>query len=189
MPVLPPAAVAIIYPSLLSVGMIGTGTPNYALGIATGLSLWVPTIQVSTIDTGTFGVGVGLLPLVVPPPLLIGTLTDGYVQNGLYGPMAAIQIIGLATGIAGALALGIITTAHPTVGVGTGVATFTPPPATPFMLQGFAAVGITGDGPTKNANAIGTGLMEALAALILPVPIVGSPAPAPSGGVGKGSIL
>lgn len=189
MPLFPPITAAVILPQLVATGMVGPGTPTYALGLATGLSYWVPTIGVITVDVGTFGVGAGLLPLPVLPPVLYTALNITYVANGIYGPMAPLHLLGLANGISTALAMGIITTVHPTVGTGTGTATFQPPPAAPFILKGFADVGIKGDGPTKNANAIGQALTAVLASLIVPVPIVGPPSPAPSAGAGAGSIL
>jgi hypothetical protein len=190
MPIFPPiAATTAILPQLLATGMIGTGTPTYSLGLATGLAYWVPTISVTTIDSGTLGVGAGILPLPVLPPILYAALTATYVANGIYGPLAPLHILGLSNGISLTLAMGIITTIHPTVGVGVGVATFQAPPAMPFILKGFNDVGIKGDGPTKNANAIGQALNAVISALIVPVPIVGAPAPSPSAGVGTGSIL
>lgn len=189
MPLTVAGATPILTANLVASGMLGTGVPKLSLGIATGLQLWTPTITVTTIDAGTLGVGVGTLPCIVAQPVLYGFLLESFASMGLMGPMCPLFCLGLSTGITLSYVQGIVTTTHPTVGVGTATAKFVPSPAPPMMIQGFAAVGSTGDGPTRTATAIGLALMKTFSSLVLPMPIVGSPSPSGSSGVGTGKIL
>jgi hypothetical protein len=189
MPLTPAGVAAIITPNLLSVGMLGVATPKFALGVANGICFWSPTIAVTTIDAGTAGVGVGMLPVIMPQPVLLGNLFSSFGAFGLLGVMAPLKIVGLANGISIAYLQGLIQTLHTSVGTGVGVAKFMPPPAIPQMMAGFASAGIVGQGVVQIASAIGMALMQTFTMLALPIPIVGPPSPAPSAGTGTGSIL
>jgi hypothetical protein len=191
-PLNPPAlATAFLAPNLLAVGNIGMGMPKYAMGVAMGVCnyLTIPA-KVVTIDTGVLGVGTSIMPLIVPPPLLQGALYSGFSSMGILGPMAPLLINGLTNGLTtGWLALALLQTNHPGIGVGAGVARIVAPPAAPFMLAGFASMGMVGDGPVKMATALGIALDITFAAFFEPVPIVGSPSPVGGAGVGFGSVI
>lgn len=190
MPLTPPGIVGVLTPALAASGMLGQAMPQLASGIAAGVLLWTSTtLQVATVDAGAAGSGVGSLPCTIPPPLLLTGLTTGFTSMGLLGMMAPALIGGLTAGLAAAFAQGVITTAHPTVGTGTGVATFPGPTAVPSMVGGFASVGITGPSGVQMATAIGMGLDIAFGAFTIPVPIVGPSAPVSSSGLGTGKIL
>jgi hypothetical protein len=192
MPLNPPAlATGFIAPNLLSVAHIGTGMPKLAMAVAIGVSQFL-TVQakVTTIDTGVLGVGTSIMPMIVPPPLLQGGLYSGFSSMGILGVMSPLTIAGLTNGLTtGLLALALLQTNHPGVGVGAGVARIVGPSAIPSMLAGFASIGSTGDGAKKIATAIGIGLDITFAAFVEPVPIVGSPSPVPAAGVGFGSVI
>lgn len=193
MPLNPPAlSSGFLVPNLASTGNLGTGVPMFSLGIAIGVCQYL-TVQsrVMTVDAGTLGAGTSIIPLIVPSPLLISSLTTGFASAGLMGVMAPKAILGIANGLmTGWLALALLQTNHPTVGVGAGVARVVGPSAMPAMISGFAAAGMIGDGPMRMARAIGIGLDMTFAAFVQPgIPIVGSASPIGSAGVGLGTVI
>jgi len=189
MPITGPGSASVLIPNLASTGNIGTGMPQLATGIGTGLSLWTPTIRVATVDVGTAGVGVGSLPLVVPQPALYGFLIESMAATAQLGPLGPLFQLGLANGLVAAFVQGLILTTHPSVGTGSAVARFFAPPASVPMVQGFSMVGMVGSGPVKFATAIGLALSKTFAALTLPMPIVGSASTSGSSGLGSGGII
>lgn len=190
MPYAPPSIVTVLTPPLLASGMIGPGLPKYSLGVATGVSNWLRSITVSTIDTGTAGAGKGVpTPLIVPQPLLYTNILLGMGAFGILGLMAPVFAVGLSTGLSAAFLQALTNTAHPSVGTGAGVATFRAPPAYPVLELGFKIAGLVGDGPTKKALALGKALDTTFASLVLPVAIAGPPSPSPSAGSGTGNLI
>lgn len=163
--------------------------PDLSLGILIGVSKWVPTIQVNAVASGTLGVGTGLAPLVVPAPLLTTSFLPVFAANGIFGVFSPLFVAGLSTGLNLVFLQGICRTTHPNVGIGAGVVRFIAPPATPFLIEGLASVGMVGPGPAKLANAIGQGLGIAFSTLVLPCVVAGSPSPVASAGVGFGQIV
>lgn len=188
MPLTPVGISGAIIPALVGTGMIGTGVAQFANGVAAGIMLWVGQLTVTTVDVGTAGVGVGLLPCAIPQPLLLAGFQSSFPASGLLGIMSPLLATGLAVGLSVAFPQGIITTTHPTVGVGTGVASFPGPSAIPSMIAGFKSVGMVGPSTEQAATAIGLGLDIAFAGFVVPVPIVGPPSPVASGGTGTGKI-
>lgn len=190
MPVTPVQALGVLTPNLAATGMIGTGTPKFAQGFGIGLSTWTPTISIRTVDAGTAGAGKGVpIPITLVPPVLFANLHAGMASQKLLGIMEPAFILGLSTGLVQLYAQALTNTAHVGVGLGSGVATFNPPPATGHFLAGFAAMGMTGEGPTKIARALAMGMENTFRALILPQPIVGPPSPSGGSGVGFGNII
>lgn len=189
MPITPPGLIGAITGGLASGSMAGMSVPQIALGLATGIMTWIPTVQVITVDAGLLGAGAGLLPFIIPPPALVGAMLAGVASAGLIGIMAAPAATGLGNGIALGLAQGLITTVHPSVGVGTGVAKLIFVPPIPFLLGGLASAGLTGMAVPQVATAVGTALTTVFAAFTMPIPIVGAGSPSPSGGAGTGKIL
>jgi hypothetical protein len=190
MPVTVPGIMGAVLPNLVSVAMIGTGTPKYSKGVALGVSYWIPKVKVNTVDVGTAGAGKNVpLPLVVPPQLLYANILVGMTANGLAGILMPVFALGLANGLAMAFAQMLVSTNHPTVGVGAGVAKFSGPPAYSSILQGFKDAGMDGDKLPKKAKALGMALDVTFASLLLPVAIVGPPSISPGGGSGFGSII
>lgn len=189
MPVVPFSLAGVLTPALLGTGMLGLGVPNFSLGVSIGAAKWIKTVPVITTDTGSLGVGSGQLPLVIPQPLLLTNIASSMAAMGMNGVMMPLKALGLATGLSGGLALGLVKTTHPGIGVGTGIAKFLPSPAAPFILAGLAEVGMTGTGVTLLGTAIGLGLTKTLASLTLPIPIVGSASPSGGAGVGTGMVI
>ena len=193
MPLNPPSlATGFIAPNLASTGNLGIGVPKFSLGLAIGVCQFL-TIQskVMTIDAGTAGAGTSIIPLIVPTPLVQTSLVTGFSSQGILGTLAPLFIQGVTNGlVTGWVSLALLQTNHPGVGVGAGVARIVGPTAIPAITQGFAAVGMVGDGPAKVARAIGSGLDMVFASFIQPgIPIVGSPSIVPASGVGFGSVL
>lgn len=193
MPLNPPTlAAGFLTPNMVSMGNVGTGVPKLALGIAIGVCQFLTAQStVMTVDVGTLGVGTSIIPLIVPSPLVLSSLTSAFASVGILGIMAPKLLSGLATGLTtGWLSLALLQTNHPSVGVGTGVARVVGPSAVPAMIAGFSTAGMVGDGPTKIARAIGIGLDMVFASFVqLGVPIVGVPAPTGSSGVGFGTVI
>jgi hypothetical protein len=192
MPLNPPAlAAGFLAPNLIGTGNVGPGVPMFSLGIAIGVCQYLAIAKVVTVDVGTLGVGTSIFPLIVPSPLLLTSLTSGFASAGLMGILAPKVILGIATGLTtGWLALALLQTNHPSVGVGTGVARVIGPSAVPTMISGFAAAGMVGDGPSRMARAIGSGLDMTFASFLqIGIPIVGSASPVPGGGVGFGTVI
>ncbi len=189
MPITTTGGALILTPALVGVGMIGTATPKLSSTVAQGLSLWADTRKVQTADVGTLGAGVGLLPLLVPAQLFVPLLIGNFVAQGIFGPLAPLYIAGLAPALSAALLPGFIKTNHPAVGLGVATASIKGPPAVALFLQAFEEEGMSGEGPQKLARALGLTFDQVFAPFLIPVPIVGPPSPAPSAGVGFGSIL
>ena len=193
MPLNPPAlSTGFIAPNLASTGNLGVGVPKFSLGMAIGVCQFL-TIEskVTTIDVGTAGAGTSIIPLIVPTPLVQTSLITGFTSLGILGSLAPLFIQGLTNGlVTGWVSLALLQTNHPGVGVGTGVARIIGPTAVPAITQGFAAVGMIGDGPAKVAQAIGSALDMVFASFTQPgIPIVGSPSIVAASGVGFGSVI
>jgi hypothetical protein len=189
MPYYPPVTSPVIATNLVATGMLGLGVPKYAQGVANGVAMWLPTIAVATTDAGSLGTGVGVLPFALPQPLLLTSLTESFQSLGMFGVMAPLKILGLANGLAATLPSAVVQTTHPSVGTGTGLASFTSPPPMPMIQAGFAQAGLVGGTIPRVALAIGLGLQKAMIAFRVPVPIVGSASPSGSSGVGSGKIV
>lgn len=190
MPLAPPILTPIIAANLIATANIGPGVPQYSQGVANGVAIHLlQNTKVVTVDAGALGVGTSVMPLLIPPPVLLAAILAGFAAGGIIGPMSPLLALGLANGLSQGLQLAIVQTNHPTVGVGAGVARFVGSSAVPSIIQGFAAAGMTGQGPVKKATALGIGLDILFASFALPIPIVGAPAPSPGGGAGFGFVI
>lgn len=189
MPISPAQAIATLVPSLAGVVIIGVGVPKFAQGFGIGLTTWTPTINISTVDTGAIGVGKGTpTPIPLVPAILSANILAGFQAYGLIGFMSPVFVTGLSLGLNQLYLQAFTNTVHPSVGAGAGIATFSPPPAAPAFIAGFAAVGMTGEGAVKTASALAQGMEATFRALVVPQPIVGPVGPSPSSGTGFGSI-
>lgn len=192
MPLNPPAlATGFLAPNQLGVGNIGTGMPKLAMGVAIGVCQYLTVeAKVISVDTGTLGVGTTIFPLIVPPQLLQASLLQGFAAMRILGVLAPLTITGLTSGLTtGWTSLALLNIQHPGVGTGAGVARIVGPSATTAMINGFAAMEMTGEGPTKMARAIGMALDLTFASFFTSVPIVGSVSPTGSAGVGFGTVI
>jgi hypothetical protein len=189
MPLSPPQLTAAITVGLISGGMLGVATPKLAAGLAQGICLWLPQMVVTTIDTGAIGAGVGVAPFAVPPAILIPALIAGYAANGQLGPMAPLEALGLANGLAFGFAQGLMVTVHAGCGSGVGLARLIGPPAFPSLVAGLASVAMVGPGAASKANAISTAFVVVFNLFSAPIPIAGAPGPSPGGGAGIGVVV
>jgi hypothetical protein len=190
MPLTPVGLAGVLLPALAASGMIGTATPQFATGVATGTTLFLQAATVTSIDTGTLGVGAGSVPLLVPQPLLLANVLTGMAAAVIVGPMAPPMALGLANGLSTGLLQGLLVTTHPSVGSGAGVARVVGSgSAVAPMIAGFAAAGMVGPGAVKKATAIGIALDITFAAFVIATPIAGASAPSPGTGIGFGKIV
>ncbi len=174
--------------SLIGSGMLGIETPKLAFGISIGLFEWTKTLTVQGTAVGTAGVGLAEGSFLIPPSILLPNLLVALPVNSIFGIMMPSLAVGLSTGTSLALAPGVITIPHLSVGSGGGVAKAFPTPATPFLISGLKSVGMKGKGPENVSSALSAALQVALVATPFPIKIVGPPTPAPSSGPSFGSI-
>jgi hypothetical protein len=189
MPLTPVGLAAVLVPALVSSGQLGIAVPQFALGVATGVTLFAQASPVTSIDTGTAGAGVTAIPLIVPQPLLLSSLLAGFASTATVGVMAPALALGLANGLALGFLQGLITMTHPGVGVGAGVAKVIPASAVPSMIAGFAAAAMIGPAAVKLATGIGIALTITFGTYVQPIPILGAPSVVPATGVGIGKII
>jgi hypothetical protein len=187
----PSLAAGFLTPNLAASGNVGPGVPKFSLGVAIGVCQYFGIYaKVTTVDTGLLGAGTSIIPLIVPNPLLQGSLLSGFASMGILGPMAPLLITGLTNGlVTGWLALALIQTNHPGIGTGAGVARIVGASAVPAMIAGLSSVGMVGEGPIKTATAIGKGLDTTFAGFVQPVPIVGAASIIGGAGIGFGSVV
>ncbi len=185
----PPTLAPPIATNLVATGHLGVAVPQLSLGLANGILAWLQVMAVATVDAGQLGAGAGLIPLVVPQPVLLAALTPAFASQGILGVFSPLTILGLSNGLSIGFGLGQVVTTHPVVGVGAGVCSFKAPPAVPFLLQGLATAGITGTGAIKMATALAIALGAVFSALVLPTPIAGAGSPISGGGAGTGKIV
>jgi hypothetical protein len=175
--------------SFASNGFVGTAIPNLSLGIGLGISLWAKAQVVNTVDAGFLGAGKGILPFLIPAPLLLSNLMTAYSSKGIVGEMAPQEANSIATGLSVGLAQGSIESVHPTVGTGGGTGIVSGPSAFSFLMQGFSSNGILGEFAPKKASAISTALMVTLQSFTFLIPIVGSGSSSAGSGVGSGVLV
>ena len=185
----PPTLAGTLIPNLAATGHLGVSMPQFALGVANGVLQWFQVLVVATADTGQLGAGAGVVPLIVPQPVLLAAMSSTFPASGITGIMAPLTILGLSNGLSLGFAQGQVLTTHPMIGVGTGVCTFKGPPAVPSRLAGFASAGLVGTGMVQIATALGVALTTVFSSLVLPTPIAGAGSPASGAGTGTGKIL
>lgn len=189
MPLTPATLTGALASNLSGAGLIGASSSQLAAAIAAGVSMWVPQVVVTTADVGTLGSGAGLLPCAIPQPLLLGGLQTGMSSFSNLGPFATSLALGIANGLAAAFPSGLITTTHPSVGAGTGVAKFSGPSAIASLIAGMGTAGLVGTWAANIGSAVGLGLDIAFAGFTVPIPIVGSASPTGGSGAGFGTIV
>lgn len=189
----PSGATPILIQALRGAKVDGLEMPRLARGIASGVSLWLQGVQVSTTDAGTAGVGAGFGTLALLSfPLLNVNLSVGFGSSGLQGDFAPTLARGIASGLSRSLASqAILNTTHPTVGSGTAIVRLYAPSiplGVQAISQGMLGAGLTGDTIPKLASALEIGLRVSVHSLVLPLVIVGPVSPVASTGIGFGSV-
>lgn len=182
MPLAPVTLQATLIPTLVAAGQLGIAVPKLALGVGIGMTTFAKASTVLSLDQGTAGPGVTLMPFVVPQPLLLAAFLGYLPANGIAGVMYPLLAVGLSVGMSLGFAQGLVTMVH-TVGVGTGVAKVIPSGAVPAFVSGFAQAGLTGKSAVQLATAIGQALTTVFTPFVFPVPIAGPPSIVPLVGV------
>lgn len=178
-----PGITGVVAASLLSTGLKGERTPELGMKVASGLVLWVSSIEVKTTDRGFRGEGNGSQALAVPQFTLFQNLLEAASAQGMKGSYMPPLMLGFANGLAEAFARMLVRTRHPTVGRGSASAKFSAPPAGDPLSVGFGT-----EAPVGIAAVIGAGLDKTFASLVVPISIVGSASFASASGTGAGKI-
>lgn len=193
MPLDPISLTPIFTSALLASGEIGIGTPQLALGLATGLSIYAHSgIIVISTDVGLLGAGVGVgAGVIIPPTQLLNALVPLMASGLIVGPFSPVTASAIALGMSMALLTAGIITVNAGVGVGAGKVQLIPNPAVsvPTFIQAFASVGMTGIMSPSLATAVALALDICLPTGIAVVGIVGAAGPLPGAGAGVGSLL
>lgn len=192
MPLDPITVGGIMRVSLLSAGLVGSGSSQLAAALAGALCTYgTTTMSVGTIDVGTAGAGKGTgIGVIVPQPFLSASLAISLPSNGIAGLSMPQLALGISTGYSVALSGAIVNTFHPSVGVGTGKLQIAPNTIASIgvFIQAFFAAGLTGSMAVPLATAVAKGLDAVLPAATGIVAIVGSPSVVSSSGVGSGKL-
>lgn len=193
MPLDPVSLTPIFLGALASHAEIGIGTPQLALGLATGLSMYAQTgIIVLSIDVGLVGAGVGIgASVIIPPTLLMSTLIPLMASSLIVGPFSPVTASAIAIGMSMAMLTAGIITVNAGVGIGAGKVQLLPNPAVsiPTFVSAFASVGMVGIMSPALATAVAVALDMCLPVAIAVVGIVGGAGPLPSGGAGLGKLI
>jgi hypothetical protein len=192
MPLDPLSVTAVMEPSMVGVGMLGSGHFSLVSGLSNALSRYsTQAVSVSVGVAGTAGVGsVFGFGIVIPPGAFLGILFASLQANGING-MSSLQLAtGISSGFTLAYAQAIVTATSPTVGAGAGVASLAPNPSvsTDIFYSEFIGAGMTGSAVRPLARAVSGGLDSILASCFGPVVVVGPPSIAPSAGIGSGRL-
>lgn len=179
--------------SLAAANIRGTGSTQLALALTLALCKYgTSAMNVMTIDAGTVGVGKGTgFGVWIPQPLLMTSLTSNLPARGIAGVSMPQLALGIASGYSSALSMAMISTVHPSVGVGTGKLQILPNTVAAIGLftDAFLASGLLGSAAPQLAAAVATALDNVLPSAIGMVAITGSPSSSASSGVGKGSLI
>jgi len=193
MPLDPISVGGIIRVSLLSAGIVGTGSSQLCLGLTNALCTYSKSAMVvTTIDVGTLGVGKGIgAGVILPQPVLAAALAANLPANMVAGLSVPQLVLGISTGYSMALMTAIINTMHPSVGVGSGKLQIYPNTAAAIGIftSAFLAAGMTGPSVVPLATAVARSLDAVLPTAIGVVVIAGPPNIVPGAGVGSGKLV
>jgi hypothetical protein len=177
-------------------GLLGQSSAQLAAALSQGITLNIlATAQVSTVDTGTAGAGVGASKVLgVNPGALTPMMIGQFAAQGMLGTMSS----ALANAISNAFCIWFLasnqtTTVHSGVGagVGQGVVTGLSPSGMENMITGMmAANGLLGTYSPKLASAVANSIVPHLLSMgTVITPIAGPPSPTASTGTGSGKVL
>ena len=193
MPLDPLTINSVLFPSMVSSGMLGTGVAQFSYALSCGLSeYFLLGVRVQTFDSGSAGVGVGNGPpgSVVILPVSIGSIMPGVmISAGMKGVAIPMLTLAFSESVPLILMQSTVTTSSPLVGTGAGVGTLVPTGAYPYIIRGFKSNGMNGPSSDVLALAIGEALDASLPTSIVKVAISGSASPSPSTGLGIGGLF
>src|SRR5271157_1992917 len=147
MPIDPGTTLPIFATALIANGLVGPSTKQLAAGLAAGLFQYAQAgVIVTSIDVGTFGAGTGIGPsIILLPTILLPVLTDSFIGHGIVGPFMPAQANACAYGISASLALAVVQTVNPLVGIGVGKLQLIPNGSGSVIFsQAFTQSGATG---------------------------------------------
>ena len=191
MPVSPGTTTPIFLGTLVASGMTGPSVSQLATGMAIGLYTYLQTgVTVTSIDVGVLGVGTGFCPtIIIEEQVLLAALTTSFPAHGVTGPFMPAMANGIALGVTASMALAIVNTINPVVGIGAGKLQLIPNGSGSVIFPAaFIAAGMVGPMSALTASAIGLALDTVIATAIGVVAIVGSPSIIPIGGTGTGTV-
>jgi hypothetical protein len=192
MPIDPGTTTPIFTAALVANAQVGPNVGQLATGLALGLFQYAQAgITVNSIDAGTLGVGAGIGPsIILPEPLLLTALTASFIGHGIIGPMMPLQANAIALGISSSLALAIVQTINPTVGLGAGKLQLTPNGSGSVIFPAaFIQAGMAGPGAAKMGLSIALALDAVIASALSVIAIAGPPNIVPGAGLGIGKIV
>ena len=188
MPIDPGTTTPIFTAALVANAQVGPNVGQLATGLALGLFQYA---QAGIIDAGTLGVGAGIGPsIILPEPLLLTALTASFIGHGIIGPMMPLQANAIALGISSSLALAIVQTINPPVGLGAGKLQLTPNGSGSVIFPAaFIQAGMAGPGAAKMGLSIALALDAVIASALSVIAIAGPPNIVPGAGLGIGKIV
>src|SRR5271157_2787297 len=182
MPIDPGTTTPIFIASLAANAQIGSSATQLASGLAFGLFQYTQSgMIVTSIDAGTLGVGIGIGPSVIlAEPILLAALTASFIGHGIVGPIMPLQANAVALGVSASLALAIINTISPLVGLGAGKLQLIPNGTGGLIFTAaFKEAGLIGSSSMNMATAIGLALDAVMPSATGVIAIVGPPSIAP----------
>jgi len=178
-----------------SSGILGTSSPLLAKALSLGISTNILAMaQVTTVDTGTAGAGVGTSTVLGISAGILGPLMVGnFASVGMLGAFSAPLALAISQGFGIWFLTNQTTTVHAGVGlgVGTGKVIGLDPGSMGQMIQGFmASFGLLGTFSPLLAQAVALSIVtHILATGTVITPIAGPPSIVPSAGTGIGKVL
>lgn len=177
-------------------GILGPNSAQLANALAQGICLNIlATAQVTTIDAGTAGAGVGASKVVgINPGALTPMMIGQFAAQGMLGSMSAALATAISNGFCTwFLASNQTQTVHSGVGAGVGQGTVVglSPSGMANMIKGMmAANGLLGTQSPKLADAIANAIVPHIMSMgTVVTPIIGPPSPSGSSGTGTGKVL
>jgi len=193
MPISLPTFVSSFETSLRSSGLNGSMISQMSTALGSGMaSIMATSVQVSTVDAGTSGVGTGYMVGIITTKKTDYTqMVSNLHSNGVSGSYANNLANALSDGVLKNLLSCAVSTTHPIVGSGSGTVKFTMNPlqALPILQQSMASSGINGESSMKIANAFVFSLSSILSLTSMIIPIVGPTGGVSFTGIGSGKIV
>lgn len=192
MPIDPGTTTPIFTAALIANAQIGPSASQLATGLAAGLFQYMQSgVTVTSIDVGTLGVGTGVGPsITLSEGVILPAMTASLAGHGIVGPMMPFQANAISLGISASLALAIVQTLNPLVGLGAGKLQLIPNGSGGALFAAaFKEAGMTGSMASNMGSAVGSGLDTVIASAIGVIVIAGPPNIVPGAGIGIGKVV
>ena len=178
-----------------SSGILGVSSPQLAKALSLGISLNILAMaQVTTVDSGTAGAGVGTSTVIGISAGILGPLMVGqFAAVGMVGPFSAPLALAISQAFGIWFLTNQTTTTHAGVGLGVGVGKVIglDPGSMGTQIQGMmASMGLLGTFSPLMAQAVANSIVpHILATGTVITPIAGPPSIVPAAGSGFGKVL